>query len=125
MSVSSYRDLKVWQAGMRLTSCVYRFTNGLPNHERYGMISQIQRAAVSVPANIAEGHARDSTRDFLRHLAFARGSLAELETLLMIADDLGYSADSETNGILQQCDEASRMLRGLQNSLRRKLDIDS
>ena len=79
--VQNYRDLKVWQESMDLTPEVYRLQRKLPKEETYGLGDQIRRAAVSIPANIAEGHARQHTKEFLQYLAIARGSLAELETL--------------------------------------------
>jgi four helix bundle protein len=90
MVVTSYQNLKVWQSGMELTKSVYLLSQHFPKHELYGLTNQMRRAAVSVPANIAEGHARDSTKEFLHHISIALGSLAELETLLALAKDLGY-----------------------------------
>jgi four helix bundle protein len=82
--VHSHEDLDVWQQGIVLVGNVYDLCRGLPRDERLGLVSQLQRSAVSVPANIAEGCGRDSTRDLLRHLSIAQGSLAELRTLLVI-----------------------------------------
>ncbi len=76
MGVKSYRDLRVWQAGMDLAERVYRLTEAFPRHETYGLAGQVQRAAVSVPSNIAEGHAREHTREYLHHLSMAQGSLS-------------------------------------------------
>ncbi len=92
MEVKGYRDLKVWQLGVALAKEVYLLTRGFPKHEVYGLSSQAQRAAVSIPANIAEGHARDSTREYLQHVSIAQGSLAELETHLILAESLNYCA---------------------------------
>jgi four helix bundle protein len=120
--MNSYRELLVWQRGMEIAKLIYKLTSQFPKSEQYGLISQLQRAAVSIPANIAEGHACDSTKDYLRHLSIVRGSLAELETLLIISRDFNY-IDSQTCGdILSSLDELSRMLRGLQNALRQKLN---
>jgi four helix bundle protein len=121
MSVSSYRDLVVWQKGMALVREAYRLARKLPKQEVFGLSSQIQRAAVSVPANIAEGHARDSTKEYLHHLSFCRGSLAELETLVTVADQLGYLESHDASDVLQRCDEISRMLRNLQRQLRGRM----
>ena len=85
MDSQNFRSLKVWQLGMQLAEEVYRLSQQFPKQEMYGLTSQIQRAAVSIPANIAEGHAMGSSKDFLRFLAIAQGSLAELETHLMLA----------------------------------------
>jgi len=90
-------------------------------HEVYGIRSQIQRAAVSIPANIAEGHARSSTREFLHHLSIARGSLAELETLLTLAEELKYCQPVEIAGVLRRCEEVSRMLSGLRRRLKERI----
>jgi four helix bundle protein len=86
MSFNSYRDLKVWQLSMDLAEHIYCLTDSFPKHEVYQLSSQMQRAVVSIPSNIAEGHARDFTKEFLRHLSIALGSLAELETQGIIAE---------------------------------------
>ena len=82
MAINSFRDLRVWQAGMELVEQVYLLTKSFPKQEIYGLTSQIQRAAVSVPSNIAEGHTREHSKEFLHHLSIAQASLAELETQL-------------------------------------------
>jgi four helix bundle protein len=82
----------------------------------------MRRAAISVPANIAEGHARESTKEYLRHVSMAFGSLAELETFLFFAENLGYAADDATAKLLQECDQEGKMLRALQKRLKAKLD---
>ena len=119
--MNSYRELKVWQLGMELARQVYGLTREFPKHETYGLVSQVRRAAVSIPANIAEGHAKDWTKDYLRHLSIARGSLAEVETHLLLADSLGYCEDQHTARLLGKCAEQRKMLSGLQRSLRKKL----
>ncbi len=119
--MKSYRELKVWQLGMELAKEVYVLTREFPKHETYGLTSQVRRAAVSVPANIAEGHAKGWTKDFLRHLSITCGSLAEVETHLILADSLGYCKDQQTTRLLDKCAEERRMLSGLQRSLRNKL----
>ncbi len=120
--VSSFRDLKVWQLGMLLAKEIYVLTREFPNHELYGLTSQIRRAAVSVPANIAEGHARDSTKDFMRFISIARGSIAEVETHLLLAESLSYCNNDHVQPLLEKCREESKMLSGLKNSLRRRLN---
>ncbi len=122
MKVDSFRGVKVWQTGMELARRVYALSGQFPKHEVYGLSSQLRRAAVSIPANIAEGHARSSTKDYLRHLSIVRGSLAELETLLTLADDLGYCASNSVGELLALCDKESRMLSGLRRRLREKID---
>ena len=121
MIINSYRDLKVWQLGMDLAEQVYHLTREFPKQEVYGLVSQIQRAVVSIPSNIAEGHARGSTKEFLHHLAIALGSLAELETQLILAKRLTYIEKNDLELVLSKTDEIQRMLRGLQRSLKAKL----
>ena len=96
MDGKNFRDLKVWQLGMQLAEEVYHLSHQFPKHETYGLASQIQRAAVSVPANIAEGHAIGSTKDFARFLGIAQGSLAELETHLMLAERMKYGTSAKS-----------------------------
>jgi four helix bundle protein len=93
--VKDYRDLKVWQHAMDLVSVAYRLAQRLPKQEQFALADQIRRAVVSIPANIAEGQARQHTREFLQHLAIARGSLAELHTLFLVAERLQYLAREE------------------------------
>jgi len=88
--VRSFHDLKIWQRGMDLVPQVYMVASLLPPRERFGLMDQMRRAAVSVPSNIAEGQARRHTKEFVHHLSIARGSLAELQTLLLVAERLGY-----------------------------------
>ena len=121
MTVSSYRDLKVWQLGMELARDVYVLTREFPKFETYGLSGQMQRAAVSVPANIAEGHPKDSTKDFLRHLSIARGSLAELETHLILAESLNYCGHDSIAQVLNKCSEEGKMLGSLQRQLKAKI----
>ena len=89
-SLSSYRDLTVWQKSIVLATTIYGATRGFPAEERFGLTSQIRRSATSIPANIAEGQARRTTGEFLQSLGIARGSLAELETHLILSERLGY-----------------------------------
>src|SRR2546428_12566266 len=90
MTIKSYRDLLVWQKAMDLVVNSYQLAALLPKSEAYGLVSQIQRAAVSIPANIAEGHGRDHLGDYLHHLSIANGSLMELETHLLLASRLSF-----------------------------------
>ena len=94
-TVRSFRDLKVWQKAMRLAVSVYAATKGFPASERYGLATQIRRAAGSIPANVAEGHIRHSRKEFLRYLDIALGSAAELETHLLLAQETGKSPSRE------------------------------
>ncbi len=119
MRIASYEDLKVWQAGMSLVVATYRLTRRLPASEKFGLISQMQRAAVSVPANIAEGHGRRHLGDKLRHLSVANGSLKEIETEVKIAHRLGFLSERDVVGFLSTAGELGKMLAGLMRSLRR------
>ena len=119
MKVNSYRDLQVWQRATDLVVECYRLTQLFPKNEMYGLSSQIQRAAVSVPANIAEGHGRQHRGDYLHHLSIANGSLMEVETHLFIAQRLDYFPASEIEPALALTAEVSRMLSGLMKALRK------
>ena len=115
--VASYRDLIVWQRAMDLVDYVYRITSTWPASEVYGLTSQARRAAVSVPANIAEGQSRNGRREFVHHLGIARGSLSEVETLLLIGSRQRYVADDHLRSLLAQSTEVGKLLRGLLQSL--------
>lgn len=106
---------------MGVAEAAYKLASNFPKHEIYGLTSQIQRSATSVPANIAEGHARDSTKDFLRFLSIALGSLAELETHLLLAQRFAYIDENDLEKIMQLTDETGKILRGLQRSLKNRL----
>ncbi|PJK04718.1 four helix bundle protein [Lysobacteraceae bacterium NML71-0210] len=118
----SYRDLQIWQRAMALTADIYRLAATLPGSERYGLCAQMQRAAVSIPSNIAEGHERDSTREFLRFISIAQGSLAELETQLLLAVSLELSGQSTIDALLLEASELGRMLNGLRSKLVLRLE---
>lgn len=121
MSFKSYKDLQVWQRGIDLVERIYELTRVFPQKEVYALSNQMQRAAVSIPANVAEGHARDSTREFLHYISIALGSLAELETYLILAGRLSYLGEHDVSTTLSTADELGRMLRGLQKNLKAKL----
>jgi four helix bundle protein len=108
----SYRDLIAWKKSMGFVSEVYRATQGFPREELYGLSSQLRRAAVSVPSNIAEGQAHYSPREFHRFLSHARGSL-EIETQIMIAQDLAYLSSDQAERLLLKAAELGRILNGL------------
>jgi four helix bundle protein len=112
-----YRELIVWQKPMQLAKMCYKVIKQFPKDELFGMISQIWRAAPSIPPNIAEGHARPHTKEYLHHLGIARGSLAELETHLILGREVELLPDSELRGCLNLADEVSRMLASLRKSL--------
>jgi len=107
-TIRSFRDLRVWQAGMDLVEQVYLLTQAFPKHEMYGLASQMQRAAVSIPSNIAEGHTREHLKEYLQHLSIARASLAELETQLEIAARLEYCKPEQLSQLLEQLDSLNR-----------------
>ncbi len=102
---------------MEIVQAIYAITQGFPKHELYGLASQIQRAAVSVPSNIAEGHARESTKEYLQHVSIAQASVAELETQLEIAKRLGYISSDEYDALLNQLSQLGKQLYALRNAL--------
>ena|SRR6185437_14709170 len=114
-----YRDLLVWQKAMELTKDIYRVTESLPQKKSFGLQSQIRRAAVSVPSNIAEGHGRLDDGHFRQFLAMSRGSLFELQTQLQLCADLGYLSANVFREVMEQCEEIARMLNGLLGSIAR------
>ena len=114
----SYRDLIAWKKGMELVKAVYNATDSFPQHEIYGLVSQLRRAAVSIPSNIAEGQAHYTNPEFVRFLRHARGSLAEIETQLLIALDRNYVPKPTADQIFGQVDELGRILSGLIKSMR-------
>ena len=120
MSVRHYSDLIAWQKSMDLVVLVYRATERFPSIERFGLSNQLRRAAVSVPSNIAEGQGRYTTRDFLRFLSIAYGSLQEVETQLVIAIRLGYLDEASRPSLFDQTREVARPINGLKNSLSRE-----
>ena len=113
----SYQDLEVWKKSIDWVERIYRVSSSFPPEEKFGLVSQIRRAAVSVPANIAEGAARTGTGEFLQFLSVASGSLAEVETFLILAVRLGYLAEQDRKTLEPESDEISRMLGGLKRSL--------
>ena len=115
--IKSFRDLRVWQVGMKLVEQIYVLTQAFPKHEMYGLASQMQRAAVSIPSNIAEGHTREHLKEYLQHLSIARSSLAELETQLEIATRLSYCRSEHTQPLLEQMDALGKQLSTLRNAL--------
>ena len=115
--IKSHRDLIVWQKSMDLAEDVYRLTSGFPREELYRMTSQLTRAAISVPANIAEGHARGTRRDYANFLAIAKGSLMETETFLMLAERLGYGKQNPIDRTLSLVTEVSKMITAIRSKL--------
>ncbi len=116
----SYRELVVWQRAMQLTVAVYRCTKLFPREEMYGLTSQLRRAAVSVPSNIAEGYGRNSRREYRHFLAIARGSNMEVQTQLLIAKALSFGSDDQISGAQALSEETGRMIA----AMLRRLSID-
>jgi four helix bundle protein len=116
--LKSYRDLLVWQKALDLTILIYRLSEGFPKTEIYGLTSQVRRASVSVPSNIAEGYGRGSRKEYLQFLSVAQGSLKELETQTIIAQRLSYATAAQANRILSESEVVGKMLGSLIRSLR-------
>jgi four helix bundle protein len=120
MGIETYRDLKVWQAGMELTKQCYLLTRGFPKDELFGLTSQIRRSASSVPANIAEGHGRENTGEFIQFLRVAQGSWKELETHLLLSREVEVAKRESIAPLLDQTESLGKMLRSLIRSLQNK-----
>jgi four helix bundle protein len=116
-STQNFKDLLVWQKGMALVKMMYQITQRFPDGERFGLVAQMRRAAVSIPSNIAEGQARHSTGEFIQFISHAEGSLAELETQLRLSMELGFCQEKAIPETMALMEELRRML----NALRRKL----
>jgi len=116
--MSTYRDLEAWQVGMALVERCYGATKTFPREEQFGLVSQIRRAAVSIPSNVAEGACRRSDAVFGNHICIALGSQAELETCVEIARRLGYLSDADCRELNDHCALAGRLLNGLHRSLK-------
>lgn len=116
--IRSYKDLLVWQKAVETVADIYAVTRKFPSEERFGLTSQVQRAAVSVAANIAEGHGRGTRSDYAHFLDMANGSVAELETLFIIVRKLRYCSAEECSKIETRLDEVGKMLGSLRNKLR-------
>lgn len=117
MGINSFRDLRVWQLGMEIVEQIYRLTQGFPASEMYGLTSQMRRAAVSIPSNIAEGHTREHSKEYLHHLSMAQASLAELQTQVEIARRLNYISLEQLNQTVEQSVLLSKQLYALRNAL--------
>jgi len=122
---TDFRDLRVWDEAMALSEMVYAMTNGFPSHERFGLVSQMRRAAVSVPSCIAEGNARGSTKDYLRFLSMSKGSLAELQTQILLAGRLGFVERAVSDRVLERLTSVSFLVQSLRKSLNSKLQRNS
>ena len=121
MAIETYRDLEVWQQAMDLAVACYQATKAFPRDELFGLTSQIRRAASSIPANIAEGQGRRTTKEFLNFLSIARGSLKEVETHLILSSRIGLLTTQMLELLLIKTDSISRMMTGLRRSLENRL----
>jgi four helix bundle protein len=115
--LKSYRQLIVWQRSFALANRLYEVTGSYPRTQLYGLVSQIQRAAVSIPSNIAEGYNRNSRKEYIRYLSIALGSVAELETQLLLSQEQGYITPTIAAPLLAELDELGKMLRAMQQKL--------
>lgn len=113
-----HKNLKVWKKAIELITRIYEITGSFPVDEKFGLISQIRRSAISIPSNIAEGAARNSKKEFIQFLSIAQGSTSELETQLIISNNLGFLKNEEM-GLLNELDEISRMIIGLIKTLKK------
>ena len=118
--LKNYKDLTVWQKAYRLCLEMYKLTKTFPKEEIYGLSSQMRRAAVSIPSNIAEGYGRKTTPEYIQSLYIAYGSICELETQLLLSGDLGYIKEKEMEKIQQDVGDIERMLKALIKSLRER-----
>jgi four helix bundle protein len=123
LAIRNYRDLNAWQKVMDLVVLVYNLTKEFPDDERFGLTSQLRRAAVSIPSNIAEGQGRDSDRDFARFLSIAHGSLREVETQLLICDRLEYVDLKRITTALEHAADVGRLMTGLIKAIERASSI--
>lgn len=119
--LKSFKDLKVWQKAYALCLDAYKASHAFPLDERYGLTSQIRRAAVSIPSNIAEGYGRKTKPDYIRCLHIAYGSVCELETQMLLSRDLGYMNGNNADAFENQLREVERMLKGLIKALEKSL----
>src|SRR5690242_14430754 len=120
--IQTYRDLETWQRGMDFVEHCYVITRAFPSDERFGLTSQIRRAAVSIPSNVAEGACRRSTGVYINHVSIAVGSHAEIETCIEIACRLGYVSEARKQTLMADCNTVGRLLNGLLRSLEAKLE---
>lgn len=119
MSVRDYRDLVVWQKAIELAKQVYSLTSKFPSEEKFGMVSQMRRAAVSIPSNIAEGQARATPGEFVQFISYAEGSAGELDTQFVLSVELGFCAKSDTQTLTELIVEIRKMLNALRRSIKK------
>jgi four helix bundle protein len=119
--LKNYKDLKVWQRSYQLCLQIYKITKGFPDEEKYGLTSQLRRAAVSVPSNVSEGYGRKTTPEYIQFLYIAYGSICEIETQILLSGDLGYIEPGRLEVLNEGVKEVERMLKRLIKSLERKI----
>lgn len=123
--INTYKDLIVWQKAVALVTSIYALTKSFPQEEKFGIVSQLNRASVSIPSNIAEGWGRESSKNYLQFLKITRGSVMETETLLVISKNLNDINDSQYSIITQEIEEVSKILQGLINSIQQKINLQT
>lgn len=123
--INSYKDLIVWQKSIALVTSIYELSKTFPSEEKFGVVSQLNRAAVSIPSNIAEGWGRESSKNYLQFLKIARGSVMETETLLVISKNLNFINDTQFSSITNEVEEVSKILQGLINSIQQKIKLQT
>ena len=123
MKVKSFENLTVWQESHKLTLEVYKLTAKFPGSEKYGVVSQLRRCSSSVPANIAEGFGRATTRELLRCLQIARGELEETRYFVLLSRDLGYVTSEDCDNVAQRCNGIGRLINALGSSLKRRMAL--
>lgn len=111
--ITNFKDLKIWQKGIELVKVIYQITNSFPSTEMYGIVSQMRRSAVSIPSNIAEGFMRKHNKEYRQFLYIALGSLAELETQIIISEQLRFLKNEQSKKVQTDIDELNRMITGL------------
>ena len=121
--INTYKDLIVWQKSVALVTTIYSLTKSFPQDEKFGIVSQINRASVSIPSNIAEGWGRESSKNYLQFLRISRGSLMETETLLEISKNLKFINDTEFTSVSNDIEEVSKILQGLIKSVQQKINL--
>jgi four helix bundle protein len=121
--ISSYKDLIVWQKSIDLVTDVYLLTKAFPTEEKFGIVNQLNRSVVSIPSNIAEGWGRESSKNYLQFLRISRGSLMEVETLLLISKNLEYINEVKFKTISDKIEETGKILQGLIKSIQQKIKI--
>lgn len=118
--IESYRDLEIWKKGVRFSLEIYKITSGFPDNERYGLTNQLRRASASVPANIAEGYGRNSTKNYIQFLRISMGSLNEVETFLFIGYGLKYINKDYLNVLIEKSTELGKMINSLIKKINRE-----